>query len=299
MVERFAGRLAEEGKSLEEIYEKTTEYERKVISVGASLGTCSQPGIVKDLRLDGNNYELGLGIHGEPGAQTLHMENGSAILDKMNIVLLNGLTQRKIDLDSHNFTLFVNNFGGVSALEMTFLSGKALDKLKALGVNVSHVAVGSFMTSLDMNGISLSLSATKTNEANHLLGKTGAPAWPELNAVSESDFLIPLDMPEDKKFEGPKISAEVKAKIAAAMKALIDLEPKLTEWDQKSGDGDCGQTFEKGALAILADLDSYPEDPASLCQAVSRTISRSMGGSSGVLLAMFFESAAAAIKDSD
>lgn len=214
-------------------------------------------------------------------------------------MLLNGLTQRKIDLISHKFTLFVNNLGGVSPLEMTFLSGVALDKLKELGVKVSHVAVGPFMTSLDMNGISLSLSAVKANEENPLLGKTGAPAWPELNAVSDGDFLIPLDMPADKVFEGAKLSAEVKAKITAAMKAVSDMEPQLTEWDQKSGDGDCGQTFKKGADAILADLDSYPEDPASLCQAVARTISYSMGGSSGVLLAMFFESAAASIKGAD
>lgn len=48
---------------------------------------------------------------------------------------------------------------------------------------------------------------------------------------------------------------------------------------------------------MLKDLDSYPNDPASLCQAVSRTVSHSMGGSSGVLLAMFFNSASAAIKD--
>ena len=52
MVQRFAGRMAEEGKSLSEIFEKTTEYERKVVSVGASLGTCSLPGVVKDSRLD-------------------------------------------------------------------------------------------------------------------------------------------------------------------------------------------------------------------------------------------------------
>ena len=50
---------------------------------------------------------------------------------------------------------------------------------------------------------------------------------------------------------------------------------------------------------MLKDLFFYPEDPVNLCIAVSRTISHSMGGSSGVLLAMFFSSAAAAIKESD
>lgn len=83
------------------------------------------------------------------------------------------------------------------------------------------------------------------------------------------------------------------------MQAIIEMEPKLTEWDQKSGDGDCGQTFKKGAEAILADLDAYPEDPVSLCQSVARTISYSMGGSSGVLLAIFFSAAAASIKGAD
>ena len=55
--------------------------------------------------------------------------------------------------------------------------------------------MGPFMTSLDMNGISLSLSASSGN--NPLLGKTGAPAWPELQSVSDDEFLIALDMPED------------------------------------------------------------------------------------------------------
>lgn len=62
-------------------------------------------------------------------------------------------------------------------------------------MKVTYVAVGPFMTSLDMNGISLSLSASSGN--NPLLGKTGAPAWPELQSVSDDEFLIALDMPED------------------------------------------------------------------------------------------------------
>lgn len=118
--------MAEEGNSLSEIFKKTTEYERKVVSVGASLGTCSLPGVMKDSRLDKNSYELGLGIHGEPGAQTLPMEQGSLICDRMIEVLIEGLKQRNIEIALHSFTLLVNNLGGVSPLEMTFLSGKVL-----------------------------------------------------------------------------------------------------------------------------------------------------------------------------
>ena len=62
---------------------------------------------------------------------------------------------------------------------------------------MSHVAVGQFMTSLDMNGISLSLSACGKDQNNPLIGKCGAPAWPVLSPVVRDDFLIALDLPED------------------------------------------------------------------------------------------------------
>ena len=103
-------------------------------------------------------------------------------------------------------------------------------------------------------------------------------------------------MPKDEEFGGDKLNEQLKKKISNAMDAVIAIEPKLTEWDQKSGDGDCGFTFKKGAEAIKADLDSYPNDPSQLCLAISKTIGRSMGGTSGVLLAMFFSSAGADIK---
>jgi len=54
------------------------------------------------------------------------MEKGSLICDRMIKVLIEGLKQRNIEIALHSFTLLVNNLGGVSPLEMTFLSGKVL-----------------------------------------------------------------------------------------------------------------------------------------------------------------------------
>jgi dihydroxyacetone kinase len=122
-VHRFAGKLAEEGKSLEEILERTAAYERGIVSVGASLTTCSLPGVAKDTRLDGAEYELGLGIHGEPGAAKLPLEPATAVLDRMIAVLVAGAAARNLALPSTEFTLLVNNLGGVPPIEMTFLSG--------------------------------------------------------------------------------------------------------------------------------------------------------------------------------
>ena len=301
-VHRYAGALAEEGKyDRLQIRKKCENYIKGIASVGASLTTCSLPGIKADTRLDGPEYELGLGIHGEPGAAKLPIESASAVLDRMVDVLTAGLTAKNSDHASSAYTLLVNNLGAVPPIEMTFLTGQVLPKLGSAGIKVSHVAIGASMTSLDMNGFSLSLAAHFEQVENPLLGDTGAPAWPKLQPVlpvyqTETQLqpccLIPVELPEEEKFEGEKLNEEIKEKIRNAMNAVIALEPQLTEWDQKSGDGDCGATWKKGAEAILADLDSYPNELAALCRAISKTIGYSMGGSSGVLLSMFFLAAA-------
>ena len=135
------------------------------------------------------------------------------------------------------------------------------------------------------------------------MGPTGAPSWLELQPVKHNsyeaasqEFLIPYQADEDKVYDGEKINDDLKNKIRSAMEAIIAIEADLTLWDQKSGDGDCGQTFKKGAEAILAELDSYPADPHHLCMKLSKTIGHAMGGSSGILLSMFFMAAAADIK---
>ena len=300
---RFAGRLAEEGKSLDEIYKLTSEYERRIVSVGAAMSSCSLPGVIRDTRLDGNVYELGLGVHGEPGVETIPYEPASKILDRIVKLLVDGVAARKTNIAESNFTVLLNNLGSVSCLEMTFLAGKAIHKLGEQGIKISHSIVGPLITSQDMNGFSLSLVSHSTSEENPLLGSTGAPSWQELTPVKNTnyeaaskEFLIPYEADEEKEHEGDKLSDDIKNRIKSAMEAVIKIEPDLTAWDQKSGDGDCGSTFKKGAETILASLDSYPADPYHLCMALSKTIGQSMGGSSGIFLSMFFMAAAADIK---
>lgn len=141
------------------------------------------------------------------------MEQASSILDRMNNILVAGIQKRNISVSDHSFSLIVNNLGGVPPVEMTFLAGKALDKFDLLGINVTHISIGPLMTSLDMNGFSLSLLARPNGEQNYLLGSTGAPSWLELQPVIQDDFLIPLDMPEEKVFDGEKISQGLKESI--------------------------------------------------------------------------------------
>ena len=141
------------------------------------MSSCSLPGVIRDTRLDGNVYELGLGVHGEPGVETIPYEPASKILDRIVKLLVDGLAARKTNIAESNFTVLLNNLGSVSCLEMTFLAGKAIHKLGEQGIKISHSIVGPLITSQDMNGFSLSLVSHSTSEENPLLGSTGAPSW--------------------------------------------------------------------------------------------------------------------------
>jgi triose/dihydroxyacetone kinase / FAD-AMP lyase (cyclizing) len=79
---------------------------------------------------------------------------------------------------------------------------------------------------------------------------------------------------------------------------LIAKQAELDALDAKVGDGDTGTTLATAARALLADLDRLPfSDPSKLCAAVSRRLSRGMGGSSGILLAIFTAALGATVGD--
>ena len=83
-----------------------------------------------------------------------------------------------------------------------------------------------------------------------------------------------------------------RALIDRCCKALIAAEADLNLLDAKSGDGDTGSTLAGAARALHAALDRLPlADPTQLYRAIGMELSQTMGGSSGVLLAIFFAAA--------
>jgi dihydroxyacetone kinase len=91
---------------------------------------------------------------------------------------------------------------------------------------------------------------------------------------------------------GPGISLEsaeaVKKAVVAAVAAVCDAEEQLTAWDAVAGDGDCGTTMRRGAEQVTADLAGYNfSSPGTLLAQLADSIG-TMGGTSGVILDIFF-----------
>jgi dihydroxyacetone kinase len=162
----------------------------------------------------------------------------------------------------------------------------------AMGARVKWmVGPAALMTSLDMHGFSVSLLPVTADEVALLAAPVGPQAWPMLATLGPvatrplPDGLAPIQ-PE------PSAHPARRALVDRCCQALIACEKDLNALDAKSGDGDTGSTLAGAARALAAAADRLPlADPTQLYRAIGMELSQTMGGSSGVLLAIFFAAA--------
>ncbi len=282
-VHKIAGALAQAGAGLEEVTKAAETAITHMASIGTSLDTCTVPGSAKEDRIAPGMAELGLGIHGEAGVQQVVFKNAK---DAMDLVLEK--LEPKIGSGPH--VAILNNLGSTTPLEMSVLAHELATSPKAK--NIKHmIGPAPLMTSLDMHGFSVSVLPVDDLNQAHLEASVGPAAWPGMNAISEPavrplpDGLSPIKpIPS----ENPK----TKAVLEQCCDLLIAAETELNELDAKSGDGDTGSTLTTAAKALKGSLDRMPlADPTQLFRAVGEELSQTMGGSSGVILAIFFGAA--------
>jgi dihydroxyacetone kinase len=147
------------------------------------------------------------------------------------------------------------------------------------------------MTSLDMRGFSVSLLPVKDSDILALNGSYAPSAWPGLKPVQATE-LIPL--PDGLKPVLPLATKNPKRRefIERCCNIFIACEADLNALDAKSGDGDTGSTLATASRALIGSLDRLPlADMTQLYRAIGLELSQTMGGSSGILLAIFFAAA--------
>ncbi len=184
----------------------------------------------------------------------------------------------------------LNNLGSTTPLEMSVLAEELARS--ALGARIKWmIGPAPMMTSLDMHGFSLSLLPVDEDRAVALAAPVGPHAWPGCLSVAEPavrplpDGLVPIQ-------PVPSAHPVRRALLDRCCNALIAVEKDLNALDAKSGDGDTGSTLAGAARALQSALDRLPlADPTQLYRAVGMELSQTMGGSSGVLLAIFFAAA--------
>ncbi len=282
-VHKITGALAEQGADLDTIAETAQRIIDGVISIGMSLDTCTIPGSPKEERIAADMAELGLGIHGEAGIEQVAFSNAR---DAMGMVVER--LETKMGPGPH--VALLNNLGGATPLEMSVLSEELVQS--RIGEQVRWlVGPAPLMTSLDMKGFSVSLLPFAKADEPALLAPVAPWSWPGCLAVGQIDV---QPLPDGLTPIQPLASAqpETRVFIEKCCNILIGAEADLNALDAKSGDGDTGSTLATAGRALLDALDRLPlADQTQLHRAIGLELSQTMGGSSGVLLAIFFAAA--------
>ncbi len=288
-VHKIAGALAEAGADLEAVTQAAQDVIGDVASIGMSLDTCHVPGSPKEMRIAEGHAELGLGIHGEPGVQQVPFEGAAQALDLV-------VDRLAAMLDEGPHVVLLNNLGGATGLEMSVLA-EALCQ-SALSDRIAWmVGPAPLMTALDMHGFSLSVLPVDDMRLAALRLAVEPAAWPGCHAVAP---LVVQPMPEglSPAIWSPSEDLTMRGLLMACCEVLTAAEADLNALDAKSGDGDTGSTVATAARALVSAVDFLPlGDRAALCRAVAQELSQAMGGSSGVLLAIFFAAAGEALAE--
>jgi dihydroxyacetone kinase len=290
-IHKLMGAAAAEGRTLADLVPIGKAAIESLATMGVSFSAGTSPAVGRpSFELGEREMELGLGIHGEPGVKRMQLQPA----DELTETLLTAILQH--GRPSKRVAVMVNNLGATTAMELAIVGRHAVSFLESKDFTVERICVGTFLSSLDMAGISISVLGLNDERLRWIDAATTAPAWPNVlkqrpgkPAVQmATDVNTSLTMPAG---SGAQTEAGKKAKpaIEAACRALIAAEGELTEMDRVTGDGDLGASMARAAGAVQDAVSSYPLDdiPATL-KALGHTLRRELGGSSGPLYGVLF-----------
>jgi len=154
LVEKIAGAAAERGDDLDAVAAIATRVNEQVRSMGVALTPSTVPHAGEpSFTLADDEVEIGIGIHGEPGRERIPLEPADAIVDRLLAPILEDLPFESGD----RVLLFVNGMGGTPQIELYIVFRRAAQVLAERGIEVARSLVGNYVTSLEMQGVSITL----------------------------------------------------------------------------------------------------------------------------------------------
>ena len=260
--------------------------------------------------------EVGLGIHGETGRTKMPLSTSAKLAE----LTLKDYVLESSDNKTKDICLMVNNLGGLSNLEIYLFANDCVEFIQKnrSDLRLRRLYCGTFMTSLNMNGFSVSSlyldSETSETSLSLLDAQTNALAWPrscgkdievfEYTASAddvEKSSEASNDTVEYIKFN--KLEAEnFKSIFQTIAQDLMKLKEYLNKLDADCGDGDCGDSLSSISQVILSEIENGGfgdfEQPHKVFMHLS-TILENGGGSLCILLALLFSAAAKAFTKSE
>lgn len=150
---KIAGALAETGASLEEVKAVADKVIANVRTMGVAINPSTIPAAGKPgFELAEDEMEVGIGIHGEPGVYKDKLKPADEIAD----ILLQKI-MADLDYTGSEVAVMVNGSGGTPLMELYIVNRRVHEVLESKGIKVYKTLVGNYMTSLEQEGLSITL----------------------------------------------------------------------------------------------------------------------------------------------
>ncbi|MEH6452188.1 MAG: dihydroxyacetone kinase subunit DhaK [Psychromonas sp.] len=286
-VHKVAGYQAEQGADLKDVKSAAQNAIDTTSSIGVALTSCSLPGETTPQRIAEGKAELGLGIHGEPGVMTINAISCRDLVTTM-------VDKLKANLSAGNakVAVMINNLGGVSPLEMSLITKDVLESDLQQNIELL-VGPGALMTAIDMKGFSISYLELKDDHLKALLSPVETDAWIQAIELRKLN-IVKADCISSELTYDVSHNSEMETILKTVTSTLINVEKELNHLDSLVGDGDTGSTVAAGARQIMSQLEANNlplDNTGTLMKVIADQLTTVMGGSSGVLLSIFFTAA--------
>jgi phosphoenolpyruvate---glycerone phosphotransferase subunit DhaK len=178
LAEKICGAAAERGYDLQQVADLCRRVNSNGRSMGIGLSSCTVPmRMLPTFELGANEMEVGIGIHGEPGRKRMDLKSANEIASMLALSILeDGVYKRTVrewdadkgkwfDWELVNQSLkkgdrilaFVNGMGGTTISELYIVYRKLAEICANRGIQIVRNLIGSYVTSLEMQGCSITL----------------------------------------------------------------------------------------------------------------------------------------------
>jgi dihydroxyacetone kinase-like protein len=157
LAEKICGASAERGDNLQKVADICRKVNDQGRSMGMALTSCTVPAAGKPtFEIGDSEMEIGIGIHGEPGRQRLALKTADEVTEMMAEAIISDLPFKRGD----NVIAMVNGMGGTPMIELYIIYNKLNQICQGKGITIARRLVGNYITSLEMQGCSITLLKT-------------------------------------------------------------------------------------------------------------------------------------------
>ena len=171
---KISGAIAETGASLEEVFNTATEANNNIRTLGVALSPCILPEAGKPtFKINDDEIEIGMGIHGEPGIKREKLRPANDLVDDLYKRILEDSKLQSND----NIAIMINSLGATPLEELYIVSKRINENLSNSKIKNVKTYVGRYATSMEMAGMSITTIKLSDNLKKNLFALSECPFW--------------------------------------------------------------------------------------------------------------------------